>query len=99
MVFKGDQFEGNGSPHTLAPMIWPMSIIMRALTSDQDDEIHHCLQMLKTSHANTWLMHESFAADQPARFTRSWFAWANTLLGELISKLAESRPHLLLKKD
>ncbi|WP_293930934.1 glycoside hydrolase family 125 protein [Iodobacter sp.] len=97
--FKGDQFEGNGSPHTLAPMIWPMSIIMRALTSDQDDEISHCLQMLKTSHASTWLIHESFAPDQPTRFTRSWFAWANTLFGELISKLAQNRPHLLLNKD
>ena len=96
--FKGEEFEGNGSPHTLAPMIWPMSIIMRALTSDQDDEIRHCLQMLKNSHAGHFYMHESFAVSEPARFTRSWFAWANTLLGELISKLAQERPHLLLEE-
>lgn len=97
--FKGDQFEGNGSPHTLAPMIWPMSIIMRAMTSDQDEEISHCLHMLKSCHAETYFMHESFHASQPQQFTRSWFAWANTLLGELISKIARERPHLLSAKD
>ncbi|AMC34506.1 glycoside hydrolase family 125 protein [Janthinobacterium sp. B9-8] len=97
--FKGDHFEGNGSPHTLAPMIWPMSIIMRAMTSDQDDEISLCLHMLKSSHAETYFMHESFNANQPEQFTRSWFAWANTLLGELISKIAQERPHLLSAKE
>ncbi|STQ91532.1 glycoside hydrolase family 125 protein [Iodobacter fluviatilis] len=97
--FKGDLFEGNGSPHTLAPMIWPMSIIMRAMTSDQDKEISHCLHMLKNSHAETYFMHESFHVHQPQQFTRSWFAWANTLLGELISKIAQERPHLLSAKD
>jgi meiotically up-regulated gene 157 (Mug157) protein len=32
-------------------------------------------------------MHESFNKDNPDKFTRSWFAWANTLFGELIVKL------------
>jgi meiotically up-regulated gene 157 (Mug157) protein len=32
-------------------------------------------------------MHESFNRDDPRKFTRSWFAWANTLFGELILKL------------
>ena len=34
-------------------------------------------------------MHESFHKDDATRFTRSWFAWANTLFGELIIKLVE----------
>jgi meiotically up-regulated gene 157 (Mug157) protein len=40
-------------------------------------------------------MHESFHKDDPGTFTRAWFAWANTLFGELIVKLKAERPHLL----
>jgi meiotically up-regulated gene 157 (Mug157) protein len=37
--------------------------------------------------AGTGFMHESFNKDDPSDFTRSWFAWANTLFGELVVKL------------
>ncbi len=40
-------------------------------------------------------MHESFHKDDPSKFTRSWFAWANTLFGELMLSLAEQKPALL----
>jgi meiotically up-regulated gene 157 (Mug157) protein len=40
-------------------------------------------------------MHEAFQKDNPAAFTRAWFAWANTLFGDLILKLATEKPHLL----
>ena len=39
--------------------------------------------------------HESFHADNAGTYTRPWFAWANSLFGELILQLAEERPHLL----
>ena len=65
-----------------------MSIIMRALTSDDDGEIVDCLRQLKSSHAGTGLMHESFWKDDVSTFTRSWFAWANSPFGELILKLS-----------
>lgn len=93
---SGDgHLEGVGSPHTLAPRIWPMAIIMRALTSMDETEIHQCLRMLLRSDGGSGLMHESFMPDNPADFTRSWFAWANTLFGELITTLARERPALL----
>ena len=38
--------------------------------------------------AGTGFMHESFQKDDPTVFTRKWFAWANTLFGELIVTLA-----------
>jgi hypothetical protein len=40
-------------------------------------------------------MHESFNKDNPAHYTRPWFAWANTLFGELILQLAEKQPGIL----
>jgi meiotically up-regulated gene 157 (Mug157) protein len=93
--FRGSAAEGIGGPHVGVDMIWPMSIIMRALTSSDDGEIRRCLDWLVGTHADTGFMHESFHKDDPAEFTRSWFAWANTLFGELILKLLAERPHLV----
>ncbi|MDB5327689.1 MAG: Tat pathway signal protein [Phycisphaerales bacterium] len=96
----GSPTEGVGSPHTsgpkaLNPMIWPMGITARAMTSNDDAEIRRCLAMLKATHAGTGFMHESFAPSKPTRFSREWFAWANTLFGELILKLHNERPGVL----
>lgn len=92
---KGMTAEGQGSPHTGKETIWPMGIILRALTSEDKTEIKYCLKMLKATHANTGFMHESFNKDNPKDFTRSWFAWANTLFGELIVKLYNENPEVL----
>jgi meiotically up-regulated gene 157 (Mug157) protein len=93
--FRGKAAEGIGSPHTLVNQIWPMSIIMRAMTSNNDQEILAQLRFLKATHAGTGFMHESFDKDDASKFTRKWFAWANTLFGELLLKIERERPHLL----
>ena len=93
--FEGKVASGIGGPHVGAEMIWPMSIIMRAMTSTSDQEITQCLKWLKNSHAGTGFMHETFHQDDAQNFTRKWFAWANTLFGELISKIHSERKHLL----
>jgi meiotically up-regulated gene 157 (Mug157) protein len=93
--FKGSAGEGIGGPHTGMDYIWPMGIAMRALTSKSDAEINHCLKMLVVSNAGTGFMHESFYKDDASKFTRKWFAWANTLFGELIVKLYHEKPLLL----
>jgi meiotically up-regulated gene 157 (Mug157) protein len=93
--FEGSAAKGVGSPHTGLGDIWPMAIIMRALTSTDDREIVQCIQWLRDTTAGTDFMHESFDANNPAKFTRAWFAWANTLFGELILQLANSKPALL----
>lgn len=97
--FKGKAAEGYGSPHTGKQNIWPMGIILRGLTSSDKDEIAQCLHMLKTTHAGTGFMHESFNKDNPADFSRSWFAWANTLFGELVLKVYHEYPELLEKSE
>ncbi len=85
--FKGTAGEGIGGPHIGYDMVWPMSIMMKAFTSQDDQEIKKCIEMLMTTDASTGFMHESFNKDNPEDFTRSWFAWQNTLFGELILKL------------
>jgi uncharacterized protein len=93
--FRGSAAEGIGGPHVGLEMIWPMSIIMRALTSNDDEEIRQCLRWLKATHAGTGFIHEAFHKDNPAQFTRSWFAWGNSLFGELIMKLSQEKPQVL----
>ncbi len=95
--FKGKAAEGIGGPHVGMDYIWPMSIIIRALTSTSPAEVTTCLKWLKHSHAGTGFMHESFNKDNPADFTRKWFAWANTLFGELIIKTQQDHPEILKK--
>jgi uncharacterized protein len=95
--FRGSAGEGIGGPHVGVNWVWPMAIIVRALTSTDDKEIAQCLRTLKATHAGTGFMHESFHKDDPTQFTRAWFAWANTLFGELILRLQSERPALLAR--
>lgn len=85
--FKGEKGEGIGGPHVGYGMAWPMSIMMKAFTATDDAEIKECLALLRDTDADTGFMHESFNVDDPTDFTRPWFAWQNTLFGELILKL------------
>lgn len=87
--FKGKVAEGIGGPHIGFDMIWPMSIMMKAFTSDNDQEIKHCIETLMLTDAGTGFIHESFHKDNADKFTRPWFAWQNSLFGELILKLID----------
>ena len=93
--FKGKVAEGVGGPHVGMDMIWPMSIVMRARTTSDPAEIKECIRMLKASNAETGFMHEGFHKDDAKNFTRSWFAWSNTLFGELLWDTYKTNPKLL----
>ena len=93
--FRGSAGEGIGGPHEGANMIWPMSQTIYALTSNSLNEIRMAVRMLKVGSAGSGFIHESYFKDDPKRFTRAWFAWANTLFGELIGHLAETQPDVL----
>ena len=93
--FHGTAADGIGGPHIGLNAVWPMSIMFRAFTSTSDAEIRQCLRWLRDTTAGTGFMHESFNKDNPAEFTRAWFAWANTLFGEVLLTLADERPALL----
>jgi meiotically up-regulated gene 157 (Mug157) protein len=93
--FAGSAGEGIGGPHVGKDMIWPMSQIVYALTSNSSMEIARALKMLQSSASATGFMHESYSKDDAGKYTRAWFAWANTLFGELILRVAAQHPELL----
>ena len=88
--FNGKAGAGIGGPHCGLDRVWPMSYVVRALTATSDAEVRECMDMIVKSDAGTGFMHESYDKDDPSQFTRAWFAWANTLFGELVLDLYES---------
>lgn len=96
--FEGKAGSGIGGPHAGLGKIWHLSVIMRGMTSTDENEIVDCLKLLKSSHSNTGFMHESFDKDDASQFSRPWFAWANTLFGEFILMVQREYPHLLQKQ-
>jgi meiotically up-regulated gene 157 (Mug157) protein len=91
----GKAADGPGGPHVGMDMIWPLGLIVQGLTITNDQEIRQCLTTLQKTHAGTGFMHEAFNKDDPNKFTRSWFAWANTIFGELVLKTFNQNPDLL----
>ncbi|HEY1628939.1 MAG TPA: glycoside hydrolase family 125 protein [Tepidisphaeraceae bacterium] len=94
---NGKAAAGLGSEHSGVKWIWPIGLTMQAMTSEDDAEIIQCLRTLKKTHAGTGFMHEAFDQDNPARFQRTWFAWANSLFGELMVKLEREHSNVLKK--
>ena len=88
--FSGKAGEGIGGPHIGRDMAWPMSVMMRAFTSTDDKEISACMRELLTTDANTGMIHESFDVNDANHYTRPWFAWQNTLFGELVLHLIDN---------
>ena len=82
--FRGKAGEGIGGPHCGLDQPWPMSLVMKALTTTDRTEQEWCVEQLLATDGGTGFMHESFNKDDATNFTRAWFAWANTLFGELI---------------
>lgn len=87
--YSGKSISGVGSPHTPENYVWPISLMMQGLTSSSADEINGLVDMLLASDAGTGLMHEGVYKDDPNTFTRSWFAWANSLFSLFILKQAD----------
>ena len=87
--YRGRFAAGVGSPHTPAGYVWPIALCVQAMTTDDPVEISKLFSMLLDTHAGTGFMHESFDPNDPQTFTRPWFAWANSMFGELVMGLKE----------
>ena len=86
--YEGEVLHGIGSPHTEPGYVWPIALSLQGLTTDSKEEIEEILEMLVNSHAGTFFMHESIHASEPEKFSRTWFAWANSIFSELVLKYA-----------
>ncbi|KAJ1723935.1 hypothetical protein LPJ53_001744 [Coemansia erecta] len=93
--FNGSDISGIGSPHTGFHRVWPMSIAVAALTSDNKQEIVEAVGMLARTTAGLGLMHESVDMDDPTNFSRPWFAWCNGVVSELIIETVRRFPGAL----
>ena len=77
--FEGASAKGIGSPHTPDQYIWHIALTMQGLTSDDEEERKELLETLLATDADCKVMHEGFDCQDPKKFTREWFAWANSL--------------------
>lgn len=82
--YEGRAASGVGSPHTPADYVWPIALAMQGLTSPDPEEKLRMLELMAATDAGTGMMHEGFHADDPTRFTRAWFSWANMMYCELL---------------
>ncbi|EEB06827.1 hypothetical protein SJAG_01883 [Schizosaccharomyces japonicus yFS275] len=96
---KGRLIQGIGGPHVGLRNVWPMSLMIQAITSDNDTEISELLNIIKRSTNGLGLMHETVDVSNFSLYTRPWFSWANSLFSELIMDLLERKPHLVKKKS
>ena len=81
--YKGKAASGIGSPHTPSGYIWPIALAMEGLTSNSREEKKRILDTLVSTTGGTGMIHEGFSADNPEKYTREWFSWANAMYGEL----------------
>ncbi|KFG78103.1 hypothetical protein MANI_016542 [Metarhizium anisopliae] len=93
----GPVLNSTGGPHLGPGMAWPMGVIMQTMTSSDDDEIVHGIKQLMGATSGLGLIHESVNTHDDQRWTRSWFAWANGLFGQMILDILDRKPHLLAK--
>lgn len=95
----GFEFQGIGGPHIGISHAWPISLLVQAMTSDDDDEIVRCITAVLKVSAGLGLVHESVNVDRVSDYTRSWFAWANSVYAQAILDLAARKPTLIFGAD
>lgn len=85
----GPRVHGIGSPHTGPGTVWPLSLLMHALTATDEAT---AWRSLRAAVALAWPgptggLPESVRADRPDRRTRRWFGWADALGAETVGAL------------
>lgn len=83
--FRGRYASGIGSPHTPHGYVWPLALVMQALTSTDSAEVARVMRYIAASTAGAKRLHESFDPNAPSQFTRADFAWPNALYAELVA--------------
>ena len=97
--FSGRYAAGLGSPHTPTGWVWPLGMIAQALTSVDPQETAALLKTIVDTAGAEDVMHESFDPNDPSRFTRSEFGWANAMYAELLFRSVADLPYQPLHRD
>lgn len=82
--YEGKYAKGIGSSHTPENYVWPIAMAMEGMTTPDKAEKERILNQLVATDAGTHLMHEGFDVDDPTKYTREWFSWANMMFCELV---------------
>ena len=82
--YEGKYAKGIGSSHTPENYVWPIALAMEGLTTSDKNEKERILNLLVDCDGGTNLMHEGFHVDDPTKYTREWFSWANMMFCELL---------------
>ena len=85
--FKGSAASGVGSPHTGKNMVWPLSIASKGLILGSIVESLDLIESTVTPDLN---IHESFDVNNPSKFTREWFSWAEMTYVELAFSMRDA---------
>ncbi|GAB5056163.1 glycoside hydrolase family 125 protein [Companilactobacillus alimentarius] len=75
--YSGKLLQGIGSNHTPINYVWPISIAMEGLTSDNLNKKAHQLDVISKTNNDTSQCHESIDMDDQSKYTRDWFSWSN----------------------
>ena len=87
--FEGAAANGVGSPHTPDGYIWHIGLCVQLLTSRSEEEVARLFGVLRDTDAGTLQMHEGFDCNDPRKYTRPWFAWANSMFALCITERGE----------
>ena len=74
---RGTALRGIGSPHTPRDYVWDISLAIQGLTSTD-------MEMMAENDNGTNMMHEGINVNDPSKYTRPWFSWANSMFCELV---------------
>ncbi len=86
--YTGKYAAGLGSPHTPTGYVWPLGIAAQGITGESDAETMTAIRQVASAMRIGALFHESFDPDDPSRFTRTSFGWADAMFAELIFRSA-----------
>jgi uncharacterized protein len=81
--YSGKYATGEGSPHTPTGWVWPMALVMQALTARDPSETQRLISRVRSTRGADGFLHESFDPNNPFHYTRASFGWANGLFAEL----------------
>jgi len=84
--FEGKFAKGIGGPHTTPwkNRIWHIALVIQGLTTNDQKEKKEIIDMLLRTDAGKDCMHESFDVNDPTKYSREWFSWANAMYCQLI---------------